>query len=146
MNRWDVKARRDINYRSLSPIISLLSCHHTPGSHSQDESSNLKLFSAECQVWASWALANLTQWDEAKYCPLVAKEGGVEGIQGILARCAAVQSHLVLVSEEIFTFREVNGSPSPLRDKLLMFGKMTVRNIETWRRADIGQVEPMLRD
>ena len=52
----------------------------------------------------------------------------------------------VLVSEEIFTFREVNGSPSPLRDKLLMFGKMTVRNIETWRRADIGQVEPMLRD
>ena len=92
LNRWDVKARRDINYRSLSPIISLLSCHHTPGSLSQDESSNLKLFSAECQVWASWALANLTQWDEAKYCPLVAKEGGVEGIQGILARCAVVQS------------------------------------------------------
>jgi len=111
VTRWDVKARRDINYRSLSPIISLLSCHHTP----------------ECQLWASWALANLTQWDETKYCPLVAREGGVEGIQGILAR-------------------EVTGSPSPLRDKLLMFGKMTVRNIEMWKRADIGQVEVMVRD
>merc|ERR1712107_230775 len=27
VTRWDVNARRDINYRSLSPIISLLSCH-----------------------------------------------------------------------------------------------------------------------
>ena len=26
---------------------------------------------AECQLWASWALANLTQWEEDKYCPLV---------------------------------------------------------------------------
>ena len=42
---------------------------------------------AECQLWAIWALANLTQWEETKYCPLVAREGGVEAIQGILARC-----------------------------------------------------------
>merc|ERR1719394_2325752 len=111
VTRWDVNARRDINYRSLSPIISLLSCHHTP----------------ECQLWASWALANLTQWEESKYCPLVSREGGVEAIQGILTR-------------------EVAGSPSPLRDKLLLYGKMAVRNIETWKRADIGQVESMLRD
>lgn len=40
----------------------------------------------------------------------------------------------------------MTGSPSPLRDKLLMFGKMTVRNIEMWKRADIGQVEVMVRD
>ena len=40
----------------------------------------------------------------------------------------------------------MTGSPSPLRDKLLIFGKMTVRNIETWRRADIGEVEAMVRD
>ena len=108
----------------------------------------MKLFSAECQLWASWALANLTQWDAAKYCPLVAKEGGVEGIQGILARCLELCkiTSPINVAVKVLHFREVNGSPSPLRDKLLMFGKMTVRNIETWRRADIGQVEPMLRD
>merc|ERR1712037_984150 len=101
VTRWDVKARRDINYRSLSPIISLLSCHHTP----------------ECQLWASWALANLTQWDETKYCPLVAREGGVEGIQGILARCfkSAWKLKQLQINKQI-SFREVTGSPSPLRD------------------------------
>jgi len=110
VSRWDVQARRDINYRSLAPIIGLLACHHTP----------------ECQLWAAWALANLTQWEEAKYCPLVDREGGLLAIQGILAR-------------------EVTCQPNPLRDKLLLLGKVAVRNIEAWRRAD-GQVEAMVRD
>ena len=92
-------------------------------------------------------MANLTQWDETKYCPLVAREGGVEGIQGILARCfkSAWKLKQLQINKQI-SFREVTGSPSPLRDKLLMFGKMTVRNIEMWKRADIGQVELMVRD
>jgi len=110
VTRWDVNARRDINYRSLSPIIGLLACDHTP----------------ECQLWASWALANLTQWEEAKYCPLVDREGGLTAIRNIL-------------------LREVDFSPSPVRDKLIALGKMAVRNIETWRRADI-QVDVMVRD
>merc|ERR1719420_111629 len=55
VNRWDINTNRNINYRSLSPIIGLLSVTHT----------------RECQLWATWAIANLTKFDEPKYCPLV---------------------------------------------------------------------------
>lgn len=44
IDRWDMKAERNINYRSFEPILGLLRCYHTP----------------ECQLWAIWALANLT--------------------------------------------------------------------------------------
>lgn len=44
VNRWDLKAERNINYRSFEPILNLLNAHHTP----------------PCQHWAAWALANLT--------------------------------------------------------------------------------------
>ena len=109
--------------------------------------SNIKeSWLTECQLWASWALANLTQWEESKYCPLVSREGGVEAIQGILTRSGHQEFCLSNHSKLLFSFREVAGSPSPLRDKLLLYGKMAVRNIETWKRADIGQVEAMLRD
>ena len=38
----------------------------------------------ECQLWATWALANLTLFDEDKYCPLVEEEGGLEAVQRIM--------------------------------------------------------------
>lgn len=44
VNRWDLHAERNINYRSFEPILNLLHAHHTP----------------QCQHWAVWALANLT--------------------------------------------------------------------------------------
>lgn len=44
IQRWDINAERNINYRSFEPILSLLQAFHTP----------------ECQHWAAWALANLT--------------------------------------------------------------------------------------
>lgn len=44
VQRWDLRAERNINYRSFEPILSLLHAHHTP----------------QCQHWAVWALANLT--------------------------------------------------------------------------------------
>lgn len=44
VERWDLRAERNINYRSFEPILSLLHAHHTP----------------QCQHWAVWALANLT--------------------------------------------------------------------------------------
>ena len=58
VNRWDINTKRNINYRSLAPIISLLGVSHT----------------RECQLWAAWAVANLTLFDEDKYCPLVEEE------------------------------------------------------------------------
>jgi Zyg-11 family protein len=45
VSRWDLNSKRNINYRSFEPIIRLLSFSSTP----------------ECQLWATWALANLTQ-------------------------------------------------------------------------------------
>jgi len=60
--RWPVNCNRNINYRSLKPIIKLLSCWSSP----------------ECQLWAAWAIANLSQYDPEKYCRLV-REGGRGG-------------------------------------------------------------------
>jgi Zyg-11 family protein len=42
--RWDVTSQRNINYRSFEPILRLLSVNEPV-----------------CQLWASWALANLTR-------------------------------------------------------------------------------------
>lgn len=44
IERWDLCAERNINYRSFLPLLRLLDVYHTP----------------ECQHWAVWALANLT--------------------------------------------------------------------------------------
>jgi len=61
INRWDLRSGRNINYRSFSPIIHLVGVSHTP----------------ECQLWAVWALANLTTVTPEKYCHLVEQEGGI---------------------------------------------------------------------
>lgn len=45
IERWNLNAERNINYRSFEPILSLVRCYETP----------------ECQHWAVWALANLTK-------------------------------------------------------------------------------------
>lgn len=45
IERWNLSAERNINYRSFEPILGLVRCYETP----------------ECQHWAVWALANLTK-------------------------------------------------------------------------------------
>ncbi|XP_073836119.1 protein zer-1 homolog isoform X2 [Musca autumnalis] len=60
--RWDIKSDRNINYRSFEPILGLVRCYETP----------------QCQHWAVWALANLTQVYPDKYCKLVENENGIE--------------------------------------------------------------------
>lgn len=68
VERWDLHAERNINYRSFEPILSLLHAHHTP----------------QCQHWAVWALANLTTVYPDKYCNLVEAEGGLDLLHGLL--------------------------------------------------------------
>ena len=58
---WRLDTKRNINYRSFEPILRLLRVNNTP----------------ECQHWAVWALANLTNVDAEKYCSLVENEGGI---------------------------------------------------------------------
>uniref|UniRef100_A0A914I9L0 Uncharacterized protein n=1 Tax=Globodera rostochiensis TaxID=31243 RepID=A0A914I9L0_GLORO len=66
--KWDLNARRYINYRSFKPILCLLPQWHADGS----------------QQWAIWALANLTTTDRAKYCRFVVEEGGVELVKQLV--------------------------------------------------------------
>lgn len=45
IERWNLETERNINYRSFEPILGLITCYDTPA----------------CQIWAVWALANLTK-------------------------------------------------------------------------------------
>ncbi|KAF2353610.1 Armadillo-type fold [Trinorchestia longiramus] len=69
INKWNIKVRRNINYRSFEPILRLLSVKHT----------------SQCQHWAAWALANLTRVYPDKYCNLVVAEGGLEILEKVVA-------------------------------------------------------------
>ena len=93
IERWDLSAQRIINYRSFLPLLRLLDVYHTP----------------QCQHWAVWALANLTQvyrkytkilshyykifnnFSHQKlistattYCSLVEVEGGIEKLNNLI--------------------------------------------------------------
>ncbi|XP_034938971.1 protein zer-1 homolog [Chelonus insularis] len=68
IERWDLSAQRNINYRSFMPLLRLLDVFHTP----------------QCQHWAVWALANLTQVYPNKYCSLVKSEGGIEKLNNLI--------------------------------------------------------------
>uniref|UniRef100_A0A1I7ZS12 Calmodulin n=2 Tax=Steinernema glaseri TaxID=37863 RepID=A0A1I7ZS12_9BILA len=65
INTWQLEARRFINYRSFKPILKLLDNFDASAS----------------QMWAVWALANLTITDANKYCPYVCEEGGLVLLQ-----------------------------------------------------------------
>ncbi|XP_050315742.1 protein zer-1 homolog isoform X1 [Anthonomus grandis grandis] len=65
---WNLNATRNINYRSVEPILHLVKVYHTP----------------ECQRWAVWAVANLTRVYPDKYCNLLEREGGLELLQEVL--------------------------------------------------------------
>jgi len=69
INRWDIESsEHHINYRSLESIFRLVRCCHT----------------VECQLWAMWALANLTTVSPDFYCQLVEEEGGFPLVQDIV--------------------------------------------------------------
>ena len=117
VNRWDINTNRNINYRSLSPIIGLLSVAHT----------------RECQLWATWAIANLTKFDEPKYCPLVEQEGGLK--------------HIKLIIEEIISEGLANNcKPNSVKEKLINLGQRAVTNIELWkkRQAQLNDAENLV--
>lgn len=92
INRWNLKSGRNINYRSFAPIIRLVGARHTP----------------ECQLWAVWALANLSTVSPEKYCQLVEEEGGLTLVEEILNNNSGDdtnQSSLIQVKELARTVR-----------------------------------------
>ena len=84
ITRWDMMSKRNINYRSFAPIINLAGVSHTP----------------QCQMWAVWALANLTSVTPEKYCRLVLQEGGLTLMEEILNdNSDTVRTSMVQVKE-----------------------------------------------
>lgn len=65
--KWPVNRKRNINYRSLVPIIKLLDVD----------------IDMQAQYWAVWALTNLTRVSPGKYCPMLA-ETGLEELKKLL--------------------------------------------------------------
>jgi len=102
VDTWDINTDRNINYNTLSPIIGLLSVTHT----------------RECQLWATWAIANLTKFDAPKYCPLVEQEGGLQQIREIVED---------IISEGLNRNKNVN-------EKLVNLAQRVIVSIETWRK------------
>jgi len=102
VDTWDINTDRKINYNTLSPILGLLSVTHT----------------RECQLWATWAVANLTKFDEPKYCPLVEQEGGLQQIREIVVD---------IVSGGMTSNNNVN-------EKLVNLGQRVIISVETWRK------------
>jgi len=102
VDTWDINTDRKINYNTLSPILGLLSVTHT----------------RECQLWATWAVANLTKFDEPKYCPLVEQEGGLQQIREIVHD---------IVSGGMTSNNNVN-------EKLVNLGQRVIISVETWRK------------
>ncbi|CAD5213987.1 unnamed protein product [Bursaphelenchus okinawaensis] len=66
-SQWPMDSRRYINYRSFKPIIRLIPMFDSHGS----------------QIWALWALANLTTTDGEKYCQFIVKEDGLQVLQSL---------------------------------------------------------------
>jgi len=71
IHRWPVDSDRSINYRSLVPILILLECAVCP----------------EAQLWAAWAIANLTTYDPPRFARLTVEEGGDKIIKQLNLEC-----------------------------------------------------------
>uniref|UniRef100_T1IJT0 Protein zer-1 homolog n=1 Tax=Strigamia maritima TaxID=126957 RepID=T1IJT0_STRMM len=96
IERWDIKTKRNINYRSFEPILRLLYVEHT----------------AEAQHWAVWALANLTCVYPEKYCDLIKEEKGIEILNELINRGTVqekVKELAALVISHCESFKEGNG-------------------------------------
>jgi len=110
INRWNIKSGRNINYRSFAPIIRLVSAHHTP----------------ECQLWAVWALANLTTVVPDRYCKLVEIEGGLDLVEEMLNEN----------SEQVKTSLE----------RVKELGRTVRSNVMRWKEVSTGSVDSLEYD
>lgn len=89
-------SRRFINYRSFRPILRLVPMFDSYGS----------------QVWALWALANLTTTDGQKYCPFIVKEGGLEMLQSLSNDKRSTDRILDLVNQILNNMNMMYGLPA----------------------------------
>ncbi|CAL8113664.1 unnamed protein product [Orchesella dallaii] len=97
VNRWNINSTRNINYRSFEPILRLLRIAHT----------------RECQLWAAWALANLTRVYPEKYVPLVEKENGLPPLNDLLSE---------------------PGEESQIHENVKKYARITLRNVDEFNK------------
>ncbi|XP_074655038.1 LOW QUALITY PROTEIN: protein zer-1 homolog [Tubulanus polymorphus] len=97
IERWDINSKRNINYRSFEPILSLLNCFDTPAS----------------QHWATWALCNLTSVYPQKYCKLVEKENGISLLNAILNHDKPYERIRIYAQKVVENIRKFNAGELP---------------------------------
>jgi len=100
VNSWDTKRERlQIKFRSLGPFIELLETEHT----------------IECQIFATWTIANLTKVKGDKYCPMVEKDG--------LSR---IRANIKKISSSAASMRQGQ------EERLLVLSQQVIVNMEDW--------------
>ena len=94
ITRWDIGASRNITYRSFAPLLSLARLSSTP----------------QCQMWAVWALANLTSVTPEKHCSLLLQEGGLALMEDLLQQnCEEVRDWAGLVKNNLLHSQQQSG-------------------------------------
>ncbi|KAL3875396.1 hypothetical protein ACJMK2_033348 [Sinanodonta woodiana] len=69
MALWEVNVKRNVRYRSLLPVLTLLQCQSLP--------------KEEAQYLAAWSLCNLTTVKMDLYCDMLRRENGEEIIRRV---------------------------------------------------------------
>ena len=94
ITRWDIGASRNITYWSFAPLLSLARQSSTP----------------QCQMWAVWALANLTSVTPEKHCSLLLQEGGLALMEDLLQQnCEEVRDWAGLVKNNLLHSQQQSG-------------------------------------
>ena len=94
ITRWDIRARRNINYTSFTPLLSLARLSSTP----------------QCQMWAVWSLANLTSVTPEKHCSLLLQEGGLALMEDLLQQnCEEVRNWAGLMKDNLLHSQQQSG-------------------------------------
>ena len=83
ITKWDMTSKRNINYRTFEPLLRLGRIRHTP----------------QCQMWAVWAMANLTSVTPS-YCGLVLEEGGLPLLEEIMLDISDPQENSMIQVKE----------------------------------------------
>jgi Zyg-11 protein homolog len=94
IDKWDMRAERNINYRSFEPIFRLVNEYANP----------------ICQRWSCWALANLTTVYPDIYCPLFDKENGRLLLDKLMQTSGVdeiIKKYSVVVLQNVANYKQV---------------------------------------
>ncbi|CAK9298975.1 unnamed protein product [Gordionus sp. m RMFG-2023] len=114
IHRWNLDSQRNINYRSLVPILGLLEHFETP----------------QVQHWSVWALANLTRVYPERYCNLLESEKGIPLLKAI-ASDPRPYDHIKQLTNVILNNYDKYKNNSRNKNTPMLDNLVSVQNVET---------------